>query len=375
MRNHHFKNKPNLSISNLIKLSWLVFPYYHLLYLYNVLFNEAIFFFAWCSVMTTNIKPQGEDKYGITVVGIGGAGINVLRDLINTKLETIDFVAIDTNPSALDDLKIKHKIHVKEIAREATLLIDYIKMSGGEHPRIDQELTEVLSDTGMIITIAGLGGFTGSVLTPIVSEIARKQGILVISVCILPSNKEEYRRRVIAEDALERLAASTKSIIIVDQDKIVRSKPIIPPNYSYNIVNSSVADLVKGLIDLFDMFPDIVVFSPTEHLDSRYAVMGIGEASGSYDKAKKALEKALSNLSAYADVYSASKVLLKIISGPELTLEETKWLLDEITSFPRNEPEPYLYWGVQLQENMKNRLKVIIIFTGISLSLRSTQIS
>jgi len=319
--------------------------------------------------MTTNIKPQ-EDKYGITVVGIGGAGINVLRDLINTKLETIDFVAIDTNSSALDDLEIKHKIHVKEIAREATLLIDYIKMSGGEHPRIYQELTEVLSDTGMIITIAGLGGFTGSVLTPIVSEIARKQGILVISVCILPSNKEEYRRRVIAEDALERLAASTTSIIIVDQDKIVRSKPIIPPNYSYNIVNSFVADLVNGLIDFFDIISDIVVFSPTEHVDSRYAVVGIGEASGSGDRAKKALEKALSNLSANVDASLANKVLLKIISGPDLTLDETMRIIDGVTSFLGNKSEYSLHWGVQIQEDMRSDLKVIIIFTGISIFLQ-----
>ncbi|MBI3580316.1 MAG: cell division protein FtsZ, partial [Ignavibacteriales bacterium] len=166
------------------------------------------------------------DTYGdrgakIRVVGVGGGGNNAVNSMIDKGLIGVDFVAINTDLQALERNKASHKIQIgKNLTRG---------LGAGADPSIGhraveedrEEIARALAGSDMVFVTAGMGGGTGTGGGPIVANIAKSIGALVVGIVTKPFNSEGKKRMGQAEAGLEELKKQVDTLIIIPNQKLL----------------------------------------------------------------------------------------------------------------------------------------------------------
>ena len=307
------------------------------------------------------LKPR------ISVIGVGGGGGNAVNNMIEKKLEGIDFIVANTDAQALENSKCDRKI---QLGIETTH-----GLGAGACPEIGRaaaeeaqaEIEKELEGANMVFITAGMGGGTGSGAAPVVARIAKQKGILTIGVITKPFQFEGKKRSQIAEKAVEDFIASVDSIIIIPNQNLFRVADknttladafILADNVLYSGVRS-ITDLMMmpGLINLD--FADIKSIMQ----DKGKAIMGTGEAEGE-NRAIRAAEQALSNpLLDDSNMSGAKGVLINITGGIDITLFE----IDEAANRIKEEvdEDANIIFGSSFDDNLAGKIRVSIVATGI----------
>ena len=114
----------------------------------------------------------------IKVVGVGGAGNNVVNRMVRSGTQGVEFIAINTDKQALAVSNADQKIQIGE------------KMTHGQGAGSDPEvgkrsaeesrnnIAKAIEDSDMVFITAGMGGGTGTGAAPTVAEIAREAGLV-----------------------------------------------------------------------------------------------------------------------------------------------------------------------------------------------------
>ena len=308
------------------------------------------------------LKPR------ISVIGVGGGGGNAVNNMIEKKLEGIDFIVANTDAQALENSKCTRKI---QLGIETTH-----GLGAGACPEIGRaaaeeaqaEIEKELEGANMVFITAGMGGGTGSGAAPVVARIAKQKGILTIGVITKPFQFEGKKRSQIAEKAVEDFIASVDSIIIIPNQNLFRVADknttladafILADNVLYSGVRS-ITDLMMmpGLINLD--FADIKSIMQ----DKGKAIMGTGEAEGE-NRAIRAAEQALSNpLLDDSNMSGAKGVLINITGGSDITLFE----IDEAANRIKEEvdEDANIIFGSSFDDNLAGKIRVSIVATGIA---------
>ena len=308
------------------------------------------------------LKPR------ISVIGVGGGGGNAVNNMIEKKLEGIDFIVANTDAQALENSKCTRKI---QLGVETTH-----GLGAGARPEIGRaaaeeaqaEIEKELEGANMVFITAGMGGGTGSGAAPVVARIAKQKGILTIGVITKPFEFEGKKRSQIAEKAVEDFIASVDSIIIIPNQNLFRVADknttladafILADNVLYSGVRS-ITDLMMmpGLINLD--FADIKSIMQ----DKGKAIMGTGEAEGE-NRAIRAAEQALSNpLLDDSNMSGAKGVLINITGGSDITLFE----IDEAANRIKEEvdEDANIIFGSSFDDNLAGKIRVSIVATGIT---------
>ncbi len=308
------------------------------------------------------LKPR------ISVIGVGGGGGNAVNNMIEKKLEGIDFIVANTDAQALENSKCTRKI---QLGIETTH-----GLGAGACPEIgraaaeeaQEEIEKELEGANMVFITAGMGGGTGSGAAPVVARIAKQKGILTIGVITKPFQFEGKKRSQIAEKAVEDFIASVDSIIIIPNQNLFRVADknttladafILADNVLYSGVRS-ITDLMMmpGLINLD--FADIKSIMQ----DKGKAIMGTGEAEGE-NRAIRAAEQALSNpLLDDSNMSGAKGVLINITGGSDITLFE----IDEAANRIKEEvdEDANIIFGSSFDDNLAGKIRVSIVATGIA---------
>ncbi len=302
----------------------------------------------------------------IMVIGAGGAGCNTVNRISNIGAAGAQLVAVNTD-----------KQHLSIINDELTkILIGKSVTRGlgaGGYPEIGRKsaeisrkaLEEVLSNVDMLFISAGMGGGTGTGSAPVIAEIAKQQGAIVISIVTYPFALEKARL-LKAEDGLQQLNAVSDTLVVIDNNRLVELVPNLPIQDAFKVADEVTARTVRGITETITQpslinldFADIKSVMGNKGL----SVIAVGE-SKSNNKVEEVVQETLKNSLLDVDISGATGALIHITGGPELTLGEANQVGELLTE--RIDPKATVIWGSRVDPTFENKIEVISIFTGLS---------
>ncbi|MFW6458771.1 MAG: cell division protein FtsZ [Halodesulfurarchaeum sp.] len=300
----------------------------------------------------------------IVIVGAGGAGNNTVNRLYNIGVDGADTVAINTD-----------KQHLKMVEADTKVLVGKSLTNGlgaGGDPKMGERATEmaqgtikeVLGDADLVFVTAGMGGGTGTGSAPVVSQIAKEQGAIVVGMVSTPFNVERART-VKAEEGLERLRAEADSIIVLDNNRLLDYVPNLPIGKAFSVMDQIIAETVKGISETITQ-PSLINLDYADMTaimnQGGVAVMLVGETQDK-NKTEEVVKDAMNHPLLDVDYRGASGGLVHITGGPDLTLKEAEGIADNITE--RLDAAANVIWGARIQENYKGKVRVMAIMTGV----------
>ncbi len=319
--------------------------------------------------MTINFKTPDikELKPRILVLGIGGAGGNAINGMIESGLQGVEFIAVNTDAQ---DLRLSHAQTKIQMGLNLTKGLGAgAKLDIGEAAADESlnEIVNVLQGANMVFITAGMGGGTGTGAAHVIARAAKELNILTIGVVTLPFLYEGPSRMRKANQGLEELRKHVDTIIVVPNQNLFKiASEQTTFEESFLLSNDVLKHGVQSITDLM-VRPGLINldFADVETVMSSMgkAMMGTGQAEGE-GRAVKAAEMAISN--PLIDDYTlkgAKGLLVNITGGKDLKLFE----VDEAVNKVRAEvdPEAELIIGAITDENLDGLMRVSIVATSL----------
>jgi len=319
--------------------------------------------------MTINIKgPELKElKPRILVLGVGGAGGNAINGMINSGMEGVEFVAVNTDAQDLISNKASGKIQLGANLTKG--------LGAGAKHEIGQaaaeeslnDIVDYIKGSNMVFITAGMGGGTGTGASHVIARAAKELNILTVGVVTLPFSFEGPKKMRIALQGIEELKKHLDTNIIVPNQnlfKIINEKTTL--KNSFGLSNAVLKSGVQSVTDLM-VKPSLVNldFADVETIMKGMgkAMMGTGEAEGE-KRAEEATNAAL--LNPLIDEYSlkgAKGLLVNITGGTDLTLFEVDEAVNKIRA--EVDPEAELIFGAIEDENLTGKIRVSIVATSL----------
>ncbi|WP_127903437.1 cell division protein FtsZ [Solirhodobacter olei] len=320
--------------------------------------------------LTMSSDHQEELKPRITVFGVGGAGGNAVNNMIEKKLEGVEFVAANTDAQALSQSRATAKIQMGIKATEGLGAGGKPSMGAMSAEETIEEIVDHLAGAHMCFITAGMGGGTGTGAAPIIAQAARELGVLTVGVVTKPFQFEGAKRMRQAEEGVESLQKVVDTLIIIPNQNLFRlANEKTTFTEAFAMADDVLYQGVKGVTDLM-VRPGLInldfadVRSVMDEMGK--AMMGTGEASGE-DRAVQAAEKAIANpLLDEISLNGAKGVLINITGGYDMTLFE----LDEAANIIREkvDQDANIIVGSTLDTEMEGMIRVSVVATGIDAS-------
>lgn len=316
-----------------------------------------------------NMSEDNLDQYEVgqarmVVVGCGGGGQNMVDWLHQKGINGADIVAINTD---LQDLKLKaadKKILAgKEITRG--LGAGGMPEKGSEAARESaSEIKEAIQGADMVFVCAGMGGGTGTGISPVVAKIAKDMGAIVIGVVTMPFSIERARIDK-AEFGLQKLRSVTDTVVVIDNNRLVKIAGNLPVKQAFAVANELVSVMIKGIVEIIST-PSLVNldFADVKAImtSGGVATVGIG-TSDTNRRVEEAVEEALSNPLLDIDYSGANGALIHITGGHDMTLEEIDRAGQLITESLHQDAN--VIWGARVDDEHAKRVTVMSIMTGV----------
>lgn len=311
------------------------------------------------------VKPKIETYARIKVLGIGGSGTNAIHRMTELGINGVEFIAINTDAQALHNSNASRKVHIgKTVTRGlgAGMNPDQGRQAAVES---QEDILEVIKNADMIFITCGLGGGTGTGAAPIISEIAKEQGILTVAVVTKPFSFEGTKRKEIAEEGYSNLKDKVDAIISISNDRILQ---IIDKKTSlidaFKTVDDVLRQGIQGISNLITThgivnadFADV----KTIMANAGTALMGIGSASGD-NRAAEAARNAINSPLLELAIDGAKGVLFNITGGRDLGMFEIDEAAKIITKSV--DPEAKIKFGAVINEDMGDEVQITVIATG-----------
>ncbi|MFH0904887.1 MAG: cell division protein FtsZ [Methanobacteriota archaeon] len=316
--------------------------------------------------MVTDLKEFAKTaKPSVAVVGLGGAGCNITTWIAEKGMSGGRIIAANTDVNHLYVQKADKLILLGEKLCHGHGCGGYPEMGAQATRENLNELKVELEGANLVFLVAGLGGGTGTGAMPVVAEITREMGALTIGCVTIPFTIEMSRREK-SREAINLLAQICDSVVIIDNSKLREVAGNLPLKEALNVANALVGAFVKNLTDTITQ-PSLVNL---DYADLR-AVMarggvssiGIGEGDGE-NRVEKAVAQAVSTpLLDVRDISASYGVLIHIVGGEDLTLEEVavagELIMDKVPNTKR------IIWGAKVDNNLTGMVRVMAVLTGV----------
>ena len=308
-----------------------------------------------------------ELKPRILVMGIGGAGGNAINSMIESGMQGVEFVAVNTDAQDLRVNKADSKI---QIGMNLTKGLGAGAKNDIGQAAADESLNEIVSyiqGSNMIFITAGMGGGTGTGASHVIARAAKELNILTVGVTTLPFAYEGPKRMRRAIEGLEELKKHLDTVIVVPNQNLFKiANEATTFEESFSLSNDVLKHGVQSVTDLM-VRPGMINldFADVETVMSAMgkAMMGTGEAEGE-NRAMAATEMALNN--PLIDEYSlkgAKGLLVNITGGKDITLFEVDQSVNKIRA--EVDPEAELIFGAIKDDNMDGKIRVSIVATSL----------
>jgi len=300
----------------------------------------------------------------IKVIGCGGAGNNMVNWLYNKGVKGAEIIACNTDKQHLDVTEADYKFLIgKDVTRG--LGAGGFPEKGAEAAQESiQELKQVLHGADMVFVCAGMGGGTGTGSAPVVAGVAKDTGAIVIGTVTMPF-KIERARVDKAEFGLQQLRQNTDTVIVIDNNRLVQIAGNLPVTQAFAVANELVATMIKGIVEIISV-PSLVNldFADVKAVmtDGGVAAIGVG-ASDTNNRIEEAVKGALSNPLLEISYEGAVGAIIHVCGGPDMTLDEINHVGELVTE--SMDQDANVIWGARVDENMKGKVTVMTIVTGV----------
>ena len=311
-----------------------------------------------------NFDELRAGKANLKVIGVGGCGCNMATWLFNKGINGATTYGVNTDALHLSITKADDKILIgKELTRG---------LGAGGYPARGKEaakealtdLKRAISGSDMVFVLAGMGGGTGTGAIPIVAQLAKEAGAVVIAVVTMPFEAEKARIDK-AEFGLQELRGVADTVIVLDNNRLVDIAGQLPMEQAFAVANELVSTMIKGIVETITL-PSLInldyadVSSIMKNGD--VAVIGIGEDNSS-NRVDTAVQQALTHPLLDVDYRGATGALVHITCGPDMKLEEFDSIGKLVTE--HLSPEAQVIIGARINKEFQGRIRVITIMTGV----------
>jgi len=316
--------------------------------------------------MSRKIQPDVETFARIKVVGVGGSGNNAVNHMVSSKVQGVEFIAVNTDAQDLHHSKAKKKIHIGKNLTKG--------LGTGMNPTLGQRAVEetkeeiqgALKGADMVFVTGGMGGGTGTGASPIIARTARELGALTVGVVTKPFYFEGTQRMRVAVQGLEELQKEVDALIVIPNDRLLQTvKKETTAVEAFDMCDEVLREAVEGISDLITT-PGLInvdfadIRSVMENAGS--ALMGVGKASGE-NRAVEAAHLAINSPLLDVSITGAKGVLFAIAGGTDLAMHEIQDAAKVITE--SIDPNAKVIFGAINDSKLKkNEVKVTVIASG-----------
>ena len=300
----------------------------------------------------------------IKVIGVGGAGNNMVDWLYKKGIKGAEILACNTDQQHLTMTEADRKFLLgKDITKG--LGCGGFPEKGAEAARESlQEIKDSLKASDMIFVCGGMGGGTGTGACPVVANVGRETGSIVIGTVTMPF-KIERARVDKAEFGLQQLRQVSDTVIVIDNNRLVQIAGNLPIQQAFAVANELIATMIKGIVETIAV-PSLVNLDyadvKTIMTNGGVAAIGVG-ASDTENRVDEAVKGALTNPLLDINYEGATGALIHVNGGPDMTLEEISKVGELVTE--SLDDDANVIWGARVSEEMKGKLTVMTIITGV----------
>jgi cell division protein FtsZ len=301
----------------------------------------------------------------IRVVGVGGAGVNAVNRMVETQIEGVEFLAINTDLQSLQQSTADVTLHIGvELTRGLGSGSD---ANVGRHAAMQDydRVKSLLKGSDMIFITAGAGGGTGTGAAPVIARIAREVGALTVAIVTKPFGFEGSRRGEQAEQGVGALAAEVDTLIVVPNNRLLE---VLDKQTSmveaFRVADDVLRQGVQGISDLVTLpglinldFADVRTIMD----DAGSALLGIGMGVGEH-RATEAAEQAASSPLLETSMDGARSILLSITGGSNLSLWEVNEAAKSVAEAAH--PDANIIFGAMVDEKLDDEVWVTVVATG-----------
>lgn len=313
------------------------------------------------------VKPDTNTFAKIKVLGIGGGGNNAVNSMVSSgKIKGVEFIAVNTDMQALINSNADIKLQIGEKSTKG--------LGSGSNPEVGlqaaeeskEKIKEVLMGADMVFITAGEGGGTGTGAAPIIADIAKKDvGALTVAVVTKPFLFEGARRRVQAEEGIEKLKDNVDTLIVIPNQRLIdvtkKEQTLLD---AFKMADSVLGQGVQSISDLITI-PGLVNvdFADVKAVmtNAGSALMGVGRSSGE-KRAIIAANAAVSSPLLEVSIEGARGILFNIAGSKNLTLSEINEASSIITQSA--DPDANIIFGTTIREDLGDEIQISVIAAG-----------
>ena len=303
----------------------------------------------------------------IKVIGVGGAGNNVINRMIEAGVDGVDFIVVNTDKQDLNKSICKNKLQIGEKLTGG--------MGAGSKPEVGKKsaeesralISKALEGTDMVFITAGMGGGTGTGAAPIVADLAREAGILTVGVVTKPFRFEGANRMRQAEAGILALASKVDSLVVIPNDRLkyVTDQKITFAN-AFGIADDVLKMAVTSISELVGFSDRVIInldFADVSSVmkDAGRAHMGVGIAAGR-EKAEQAALAAVASPLLETSINGATGVLVNVTGSAELTLDDVETAAGIVQEAAN--PDANIIFGATYSDEFEDEMRVTVIATG-----------
>lgn len=316
--------------------------------------------------MSKEVETSNLDNVVVLkVVGVGGAGNNVVNRMVKSGSQGVEFIAVNTDKQALAVSNAKQTIQIGEKLTHG--------QGAGSNPDVGKksaeesrnEIAKALEDADMVFITAGMGGGTGTGAAPVVAEVAHEMGKLTVGVVTKPFKFEGKRRMDQALEGINELLGKVDSLLIIPNDRLkyATDQKVSLAN-AFEIADdvlrqavTSISDLITntGFINLD--FADVTCIMQ----GAGFAHMGVGYAIGK-GKAEEAARMAVSSPLMETSINGARGVLINITGSDDMGLEDVEAAANLVQEAAH--PDANIIFGATFDNTLEDQIRVTVIATG-----------
>jgi cell division protein FtsZ len=311
----------------------------------------------------------------VSVIGVGGAGCNIVSWVKDKKggVSGAKLIAANTDATHLSTVKADRRILIGEKTTRG--------MGAGGFPEkgaaaARESMPQIKKDVGgsnIVYIATGLGGGTGTGASVVIANALKSSGALLIGVVTLPFAVERFRYNS-AKVGLANLRSECDTVVVIDNNRLAKVAGDLPLKEALGVANELVGEFVKGITETITTaslinidFADLRAIMEKKGI----AAIGVGESSGE-ERIERAVQTALdAQLLDIKDSTKAFGVLIHVVGGEDITLDEVTQAGEMITrSLP---PKARVVWGARVDPTLQGRVRVMVVLTGVESPFLSQQ--